>query len=249
MFLGAESPKPVQVYASTPDLSRLDRSVHALVETGHTAFKLKIGFGASQDHRTLAWFREIAPNGSRLMVDANQGWSSGEAEGRIREIEGFGISFVEEPLLVTAPIQEWAALSATSKPSIAAGENFSSRKMFSDFLDRGGLDVVQPDVAKWGGVSGAMQVARLAKDAGAVCTLHYMGTALGLAASAHVMAATGGAGLVEFDSNPNPLRTELGDIDLRVCAGRFAVPGGHGIGFAPDPEALDRFCVARFATR
>ncbi len=248
-FLGADSPEPVRVYASTPDLSRLDRSVHALVEAGHTAFKLKIGFGASQDRRTLERFREIAPNGSTLMVDANQGWSSVEAQGRIREIEGFGISFVEEPLLVTAPLREWAALAAGSKPAIAAGENFSSRKTFSDFLERGGLNVVQPDVAKWGGVSGAMQVARLAEDAGAACALHYMGTALGLAASAHVMAAMGGVGPVELDSNPNPLRTELGDIDLRVRAGRLAVPGGHGIGFAPDPEALDRLCVARFETK
>ena len=248
-FLNGQPSNSVPVYASTPDLSCLDRSVDALVEAGHTAFKLKIGFGTAQDCRTLERFRQIAPADSRLMVDANQNWSLEEAGINIRSIEKFGISFVEEPLLATVPVQAWAAFAAKSKLPIAAGENISSKRMFSEFLEFGGVDVVQPDIAKWGGVSGAMEVGELARDADADCALHYMGTALGLAASVHVMAAMGGAGPVELDANLNPLRTELGDIDLHVREGFLAVPEGHGIGFTPDPAALDRFSVARFATK
>ena len=183
------------------------------------------------------------------MVDANQNWSLDEADDKIQSIGEFDISFVEEPLLATVPVQEWAAFSARSRFPIASGENFSSKRMFSDFLELGGVHVVQPDVAKWGGVSGAMAVGELAENADAACALHYMGTVLGLAASVHVMAAMGGVGPVELDANPNPLRTELGEIDLHVSKGCLAVPRGHGIGFTPDPAALDRFCVARFATK
>ena len=70
-----------------------------------------------------------------------------------------------------------------------------------------------------------------------------MGTAIGLAASLHLLAAVGGAGFVELDSNDNPLRTALCDLDLGVTEGRVRVPRGEGIGVIPDGEALRRYRV------
>ena len=247
-FIGTGSAEAVQVYASTPNLSCLEQGLGALKEDGHNAFKLKLGFGREQDLASLKRFRTFAPD-AQLMVDANQSWASDEALRKIESIEQYGISFVEEPLLATAPSQDWAGLAARTSIPLAAGENITSLEMFEKYLACHGLSVVQPDVAKWGGVSGAMEVAELARKAGATCALHYMGTAVGLATSIHVMAATGGVGPVELDANPNPLRTELGALDLSVNSGRIRVPAGPGIGFTPDPDALRRFSVAEFATR
>ncbi|MCV6602463.1 MAG: mandelate racemase/muconate lactonizing enzyme family protein, partial [Cohaesibacter sp.] len=78
----------------------------------------------------------------------------------------------------------------------------------------------------------------------ATCAMHYMGTAVGLAASIHVLSAIGGSGPVELDANPNPLRTELGDLDLTVRGGHLSVPAGPGLGFVPDPLALRHLSIA-----
>ena len=73
-----------------------------------------------------------------------------------------------------------------------------------------------------------------------------MGSGLGLAASLHTLAAIGGKGPIELDANPNPLRTELGEIDLGVSDGTLQIPPGPGHGFIPEPGALKKLSVASF---
>ena len=142
-------------------------------------------------------------------------------------------------------MRKWSVLAGAVAAPLAGGENITSREMFLNFMDAGKLGVIQPDVAKWGGVSGAIDIASAAKERGVTCAMHYMGTGLGLAASLHCLAAMNGNGPMELDANPNPLRTELGEIDLTVTNGRIAVPTGPGIGFVPDPLALNSMTIAQ----
>ena len=93
---------------------------------------------------------------------------------------------------------------------------------------------VQPAVAKWGGVSGCMAAAEGARRAGAVYCPHFLGGGIGLIASAHLLAAHGGDGLLEMDSNPNPLREELVAGVLDVAGGRIMLPDRPGLGVEPD---------------
>lgn len=243
-LLSDGSAASAQVYASTPNPRLLEDLVPKLCDAGHLAFKLKIGYGAAHDRETLSRFGKIA-NGSALMVDANQSWEVESGARALSELEEWRPIFIEEPLRADAALGEWLALSRSSTLRLAAGENILGASRFAAHVEIGSLSVVQPDVAKWGGVSGAMEVGRHAAANGAECSLHFMGTALGLAASMHVLAALGGLGRVELDVNDNPLRTELGAIDLRVHDGAVRLPEGDGIGFEPDPEALRRFCVAQ----
>jgi L-alanine-DL-glutamate epimerase-like enolase superfamily enzyme len=244
-FLSPSAGARVPVYASTPNVDRLDESVGALLAAGHDAVKLKVGFGSERDVALLARFRELAPAPVALMVDANQNWSPETALAAIAQLAAFGLDFVEEPLRADLPLAAWRALALRSPAPLAAGENINSVEHFTDMIGQGGLAVAQPDLAKWGGVSGAMAVGRAAAAAGARCAMHYMGTAIGLAASLQVLAAIGGTGRVELDANPNPLRTELGPLDLTVVAGHVALPDGAGIGLVPDRGALKRFTVAQ----
>lgn len=153
--------------------------------------------------------------------------------------------FIEEPIRVDAARASWIELGNAALIAIAAGENITSRRMFATHVEEVSLQVVQPDVAKWGGVSGAIDVGKHAQANGAICFLHYMGTAVGLAASLHCMAAIGGKGRVELDAIPNPLRTELGQLDLAPTRGSVALPEGAGIGFVPDARVLTDFTVAQ----
>lgn len=234
----------VPVYASTPDVTAMEASIGALVAAGHDAVKLKVGFARARDEACLAAFRRVAPAGMKLMIDANQSWTPDGARDALRGLARFDLEFVEEPLYADLPAPAWAALAADVPTRLAAGENINSSRRFAELVRGGGLQVVQPDLAKWGGVSGGLEVGQAARADGTECALHYMGTALGLAASLHTLAAIGGPGRVELDANPNPLRTDLGPIDLSVEGGRIRVPQGPGIGFVPDPAAMKSCLVA-----
>ena len=97
----------------------------------------------------------------------------------------------------------------------------ASTEVFSRANQSNWLSVMQPDVCKWGGFSGVLPVARQALSNNKRYCPHFLGGGVGLAASAHLLAAVGGDGLLEIDANPNPLREEVfspvinnGTIDL-----------------------------------
>jgi L-alanine-DL-glutamate epimerase-like enolase superfamily enzyme len=114
---------------------------------------------------------------------------------------------------------------------------------FAAALDEGVLDVVQPDLAKWGGLSACLPLARRIRAAGKRYCPHYLGGGIGLLASAHLLAAVGGDGMLEIDANPNPLRSLLCGPLEAVDAGRVSLPEAPGLGVEPDLAALAAFAV------
>lgn len=236
-FLADAPSETVAVYASSPAPDRLEALLPALIEAGHDAVKIKIGYDWQTDTRTLDRFRAVLPD-AVLYVDANQAWEADLAIERIGALAKWRPEFVEEPLRADRSVSDWARVARGAPIALAAGENILSEARFAAMVEAGALGVIQPDVAKWGGISGPLAAGRHAHAAGARCCLHYMGTALGLAASAHVLAAIGGDGRLELDANDNPLRTDLGNIDLSLAAGRMRLPEGPGIGFVPDSGRL-----------
>ena len=235
----------VPVYASTPNTSDLEASIGKVIEDGHLGLKLKIGNGTEIDASLLSNFARTSGGKLEVCVDANQNWTVDEAITALEALSDHTLAFVEEPLRADAPMRDWAMLADAVPSPLAGGENITSRQMFLDFMAAGKLGVIQPDVAKWGGVSGAMEVAGSAKENEVTCAMHYMGTGLGLAASLHCLAAMKSNGPMELDANPNPLRTDLGEIELTVTGGSVAIPEGTGIGFVPDPLALKSMTVAQ----
>ena len=240
-LLRAEPPGSVKVYASTLNAVRAPELAHELRTRGHRAFKLKVGLDPETDRKLVRDVRNAVGDEPSILIDANQNWSLEEAVAAIDALSEVDLTFVEEPISAAATLGEWAALSNQSSVPLAAGENISSQSDYEAHLANGSLTFYQPDVAKWGGVGGCFEVGRNVRERGFVYCPHYMGTAVGLAASLHLLAAVGGDGFVELDSNSNPLRTDLCDLDLGVSEGHVRVPDGHGIGVVPDTDALQRF--------
>ncbi|MDM0078151.1 enolase C-terminal domain-like protein [Variovorax sp. J2P1-59] len=110
---------------------------------------------------------------------------------------------------------------------------------FDAALQAGVLSVLQPDAAKWGGISGCWPVIRRARAAGLRYCPHYLGAGVGLLASAHLLAAAGGDGSLEVDANDNPLRTAvapaLQHLDEDGCV---SLGDAAGIGVEPDPQRI-----------
>jgi D-galactarolactone cycloisomerase len=72
---------------------------------------------------------------------------------------------------------------------------------------------------------------------------HWLGGGIGLVASMHVKTAVGGAGYVEVDSNPNPLRELLAVPNFKVDNGWVQLSNEPGLGVVPDLAACKGYAV------
>jgi D-galactarolactone cycloisomerase len=240
-LLGGRSPE-VKVYASGLNPDAPEALAAERLAEGYRAFKLKVGFGAERDLRNLRALREVAGK-LPLMVDANQAWDLGTALEMASQLQEFDLGWLEEPLRADRPWREWQQLAAAAKLPLAGGENLAGADAFEAALASSALAVVQPDMAKWGGFSGCLPVARAVLQSGKRYCPHYLGGGVGLLASAHLLAAAGGDGLLEIDANPNPLRTLSCGAIARIRDGGAKLDDTPGLGLALDLAALSGYAV------
>jgi L-alanine-DL-glutamate epimerase-like enolase superfamily enzyme len=114
-------------------------------------------------------------------------------------------------------------------------------------MDRGRIDVVQPDVGRVGGITEAMRVVEMARDRGRIVVPHCWKTGIGIAATAHVATASPNCRFIEFQPAPvaySPIRRELVEEELIVQGGRIALPRKPGLGIALNQEAVERFAAS-----
>ena len=238
--LGAARIDSVPVYATGINPDEPERFAAARYAEGHRAFKLKTGFGRAIDVRNLTAMRSAIGDRAELMCDANQALTLESALEFCRAVAPLRLGWFEEPLRVDAPAADWRALAAASSTPLAGGENFHGAQ-FDEANASDVLSVIQPDVTKWGGITGNLRVARAAVAAGKRYCPHYFGGGISLLASLHVLAAAGGNGLLEFDCHPNAGRELIVGSLLPVSDGRVPVPTGAGLGAAPNLVALQRY--------
>lgn len=239
-FLGGGLSESVPVYITGINPDQPERFAGARYAEGHRAFKLKVGFGNTLDLNNLAALRATLGPAAALMADANQAFTLESAIEFSRAAERFDLQWVEEPLRVDAPAEDWRTLAASSPIPLAGGENFQEAR-FQDAVHDGMLRVIQPDVTKWGGISGNIRVARAVLAAGKRYCPHVFGGGIAHLASLHLLAAAGGDGMLEFDGHPNAGRELIVGSLLPVCEGRVPVPQRPGLGATPDLAALERY--------
>jgi len=244
-LLGAEGDLATPAYASGINPDDVPRLLDTSRTRGYRAFKVKVGFGRDADLASVAAARAMLGPGERLMLDANQAWDLQEALTMVEALAAFAPDFLEEPMPADHSLADWRHLAAASPVPLAGGENLRGGQVFDQVLEADILQVLQPDMCKWGGFTGCLPVARAILKAGKRYCPHFLGAGIGLMASAHLLAAAGGDGLLEVDANPNPLREILGapfpELDAQ---GRFPLTESPGLGVAPDLEAAREWQVA-----
>ncbi|MET4212682.1 mandelate racemase/muconate lactonizing enzyme family protein [Bradyrhizobium sp. LA2.1] len=238
-LLGGQTGR-IKVYASGINPGGAAQTAEAALKRGHRALKLKVGFGAETDLANLAALRAIVGAGM-LAADANQGWSVDQALEMLPRLAAFDLRWLEEPLRADRRREEWRRLRASATMPIAAGENISSVEGFKDVLAEDVLGVVQPDIAKWGGLSACAGVARDILKAGKTFCPHYLGGGIGLLASAHLLAGIGGDGWLEVDANDNPLRDRFCGAVANVTDGTIVLGEEPGLGFTPDLSGIANY--------
>ena len=247
-LFSSDKVESVPVYASGINPEESLKTVSDCRKGGYRAFKLKVGFGPDIDFPNITRVIEQLSTNEALMLDANQAWGLAEAKNFIDRISNYPIEWLEEPLPADRPEAEWAELSLASVVPLAAGENLRGVEDFTKIIAAGHIAVIQPDVCKWGGVTGCLQVARKTIKAGKRYCPHYLGGGIGLLASAHILAAAGGDGRLELDVNPNPLREGLAMPFPAIRNGNLFMPTTPGLGVEPDYEMVKKYLVSNYTT-
>jgi D-galactarolactone cycloisomerase len=238
-LLGGDGPT-IKVYASGINPTGARQTAEAALARGHRALKLKIGFEPASDLANLAALRDLVGK-APLAADVNQGWSLERALQLAPQLAEFNLAWLEEPIRADRRRREWKALRRAVTVPLAAGENIASREGFEQALSDDVLRVVQPDIAKWGGLSLCTPTARDILKAGKIFCPHYLGGGIGLLASAHLLAGVGGGGMLEVDANDNPLRDRLAGAVANVRDGTVTLDETPGIGLTPDLAAIAQY--------
>lgn len=235
-YLGAFRDR-VPVYGSSIDLGfsqdELLETTGAWMERGFGAVKIKVGRSASEDIARIAAVRDQIGPDVRLMVDANNGWDLPEALRRIKLMEPFDLTWLEEPLPAD-DLEGHARLQAASPIPIAAGETLFSTYEFARYMRADAIRFVQADVGRLGGITPWLQVAQLAEAHHLPMAPHFLHDI-----HVHLLCAIPNANVLEY----LPLVDAVLERPLVVEDGLAAPPEDAGIGVRFRDDAIEPYRV------
>ena len=258
-LIGGAHRTEVQSYATGLYFIDMDRLIEEAVEEaqgyvaeGFTAIKMKIGLGSPKlDLERVRAVREAVGGEVRLMVDANHCFTVPAAIRLGRELEKLDVEWFEEPIS-PEDLDGYVEVTRALDMAVAGGENEFTRWGFRDIVARKAMDIVQPDVCAAGGISECRKIATLAAAHGVECVPHAWGSAIGLAATLHFLAALPDQPpsfrpmppLLEFEQCENPFRDLLTLEPIVQHRGVVQIPTGAGLGIEIKRDVLDRYRVA-----
>lgn len=254
-LLGGRSDR-VPAYASSGTLRTPDQMAdvaQAFAGRGFKAMKIRFHRGDWRDDiKALEAVRDRIGDALALMVDCNQGWRMPwdtappwklkDAVAVARALERLGIYWMEEPLH-RGDRAGMRRLRDTTDVRIAAGEMTRELYEFRDLITDGAVDIVQPDAALVGGITGLRRAAVLAEEHGIVFTPHTWTNGLGVIANTHLTAGIGAAPFIEFPYDPPEWSIERRDFFLETpvdvdANGDLVLSEQPGFGVALDEARL-----------
>jgi L-alanine-DL-glutamate epimerase-like enolase superfamily enzyme len=250
-LLGGAKRDRVRAYASMlmPETTEeTAEGVDALCSDSFTAVKLGWGpLGRDPNHDVrLATAAKKAAGDCDILIDAGLGYGADAkaAIGVARELEQLGVFWLEEPFLPDE-YEAYAELADAVDIRVAAGEQDTTVWGFRELIDRGRVDVVQPDVTRCGGITELLRIAELARERGVETVPHAWKSGIIKAASLHVNAVLPDALYQEYCVADTPINQTLVKERLPVEAdGCIAVPTGPGLGVELDEEVVERYRVS-----
>jgi len=129
---------------------------------------------------------------------------------------------------------------------IACGEWQATHFEFAELMDRGRIDVAQPDVGRVGGLGEALKVCAMAAERGRLIVPHCWKTGISIAATAHLAFVTPHCPFIEYlprELCEDVLRKELVADGLALVDGVIEPSKKPGLGIEVNWDAVKRFSV------
>lgn len=226
-MLGPVSHDRLPVYASLDWRNDVDSiyadSIRAL-EAGFAAIKLH-----ESDAAIINGVRNALGPEVTLMVDASAAHDERGAIDLAAAVAGANLTWLEEPVRPQRDHEALARVSAAATMVVAAGENEFSAEGFERLLSTEAVGMVQPEIAKFGGLTPAGEIAELAAHHSVPLSPHNFSMGPSFLASWHWAMTEPGAAWLEVPWLPDgafPCGLELPSIDT----GTIGVPSGPGLG-------------------
>jgi L-alanine-DL-glutamate epimerase-like enolase superfamily enzyme len=215
------------------DVSELVENATRAREAGFGGFKVKVGRSPQIDAARIGAVREAVGPDFEIMIDGNQGATLDAAVRRARLLEPFDIAWYEEPLPAETVAAHVRLAQATTIP-LAIGESLYGLEHFAEYAAREAVHVMQPCVARVGGITPWLKVVHLAEAYNLPVAPHFL-------MEAHVGLGCGVPNVtwIEYIPQLDAITLE----NMRVEGGRAVPSNEPGLGIAWDWEAIDRMRV------
>jgi L-rhamnonate dehydratase len=149
-----------------------------------------------------------------------------------------GVYFLEESLSPD-DMNGWSELVAHSPTPIATREKESTCFGFAELIDCGKLRIIQPDVARAGGLTECLRIAAHAEARGACVIPHCWSSDILVAATMHLITTLATCSYLEFNAMDLPFQTVFLKSPIRLLNGIVSVPEGPSLGIV-----VERYQVA-----
>lgn len=240
---------PLSFSIANPDFQQDLAKLERLYEDGLRIFKLKTGFDSHRfDLMRLETLREKYQDTLDLRIDYNQGMASHEALPRLRDMEGFGLTFIEQPV-PRDDLDTMAHLThALTTPLMADESVFNPREALTGVGKRV-ADIFSLKIMKSGGLRRALDVAAIARAAGiGVYGGCMFETGVAHAAGTHLVAAVADLSLgCEFYMANYYLKDDILSEPFPVRDGFVHVPMAPGLGVEVDRERVKHHALQSLA--
>ena len=214
-------------FFSSP-LEEIIENAHNSLERGIGGIKIKVGQPDPRiDLNRVEAIRAELSDEVALMVDANQQWDRISALRIGRQLERYGLTWIEEPL-DCYDAEGHAMLADKLDTPIATGEMLTSTAEHRLLIERRSVDYIQPDAARVGGITQFLRIMASGEEAGLKLAPHFA-----MEIHLHLSAAYALEAWVEHFDWLEPLFNER----LRIAGGRMHVPARPGLGFSLSDQA------------
>ncbi len=252
-LLGGAYRRRVRVYASSMarGMTPEEEAARALSfkEKGYFGYKIHSSTpwmhddGFDQTLETVAAVMDAVGGPSAdfpVMVDVNNAYYVHTAVAMARRLERLGVWHFEEPL-AAHNYPNYAELARTVDIPIAVGEQEYTPWQFRDLILHGGVDILQPDVIKCGGITSFLKIAALADAFDKPITVHNTQPTIGTLAHVHVwMSQSACVYPQEYNIEVCPLRDTHPILaePLEVVDGFLTAPDRPGLGAVLDEAVI-----------
>lgn len=225
-----EIPLKFSIGAMAPQ--RAAEVARAAAAMGLQAVKVKVGLDLNTDIDRVRAVRSALGNQFNVGVDANGGWTEGEAVNAIPHLEELGVNVFEQPL-ARGDFHGCARLRHRTAIPIMIDEGIFTRREALEAIRLEACDLISIYPGKNGGIRRSMEIAQLAATAGLKCVIgSNLEMDLGSAAMLHVAVAAPALSTSVYHDIIGPLYYErpLSDPAIRFRNGCAVLPDGPGIG-------------------
>ena len=218
-----------------------------IAKSGARAVKYKLGARMHYTDASTARDKEIIPlarerlgDDATIFVDSNSSYDVPLSIEIGKILQEYKYDFFEEPVQFDH-IWETKEVNDALDIPIAGGEQESSLRRFEWMIDNDALDIVQPDLLYFGGLTRSIRVARMADAVGKLAVPHMSPAGLGSMYVLHFASVVPNAlDYMEYKGADHGVPYEIpgNKLGIEAVDGGIDIPTAPGLGVVFDPDYL-----------